>query len=120
MAGHNDGDSVAAYRAAYGLRRHARQSLFGGDLLCNFAVCHRPAVWNGAEDFPYLILKVCACEVQRHGKIRLFPRKVNIKPLFYFFKNGEFPFLVLLVQIKGKIFLPLEPEAGQANLVGGQ
>ena len=39
----------------------------------------------------------------------LFPRKVNVKPLFYLLKKGNFFFLMLFVQIKGKIFLPLEP-----------
>ena len=30
-----------------------------------------------------------------------------------------FSALLILVQIKGKIFLPLKPETGQANLIGG-
>lgn len=58
--------------------------------------------------------------MKRYSKVRLFSRKINIQPLFYFFKNGNFFFLMLLVQIKGKIFLSLKPGTGQANLIGSQ
>ena len=61
------------------------------------------AVWNGTKDFPYFILKVCSCKMKRYSKVRLFPRKVNIKPLFYFFKKGNFFFLMFFVQIKRKM-----------------
>ena len=95
--------------AAYCLSRHMGKATPLGNLPGDLSVGGGFSIRNGKENFPYLFLKICADQMQRRKKIRLFSGKVKIKPCFCLIKYRQISLFLLFFQASGKIFLSMEP-----------
>ena len=58
--------------------------------------------------------------MERRGKVRLLPAEINIQPASGLGEHSGLLLLMHRIQGAGKVFLPLEPETGQADVVSGQ
>ena len=107
-------------RAAHRLRGHPGKSLLFGKLTGDFAVgCGLP-VRNLQKNFPHRPPERRADGMQRRREIWRFAGEIDIQPALGLRENGGFLFNAYVGQIPGKVFLSVEPQPGQPDLIRGQ
>lgn len=58
-----------------------------------------------------------ADEMEGRRGLRLFSRKVQVQPASSFSQRGRFFCLYFCRESGGKVFLPLEPKAGESHVI---
>lgn len=88
-----------------------------GKSLRNVSVGRRFSVGDLGEDLPYGKAKRSADEMEGRRGFRLFSRKVQGQPAPSFSQCGRFFCLYFCRESGGKVFLPLEPKAGESHVI---
>ena len=120
VAGNDDRDHIVSDSPAHSLRRHPGKAALCGKLPCQCTIGCGLAAGDAAQQRPHLLLKGRASGMERRGKVRLLPTEINIQPASGLGEHGGLLLLMHHIQGAGKVLLPLEPEAGQADVISGQ
>lgn len=120
VAGNDDRDHIVTDSPAHSLRRHPGKAALCSQLLCQCPIGRGLAAGDAAQQRPHLLLKGRASRMERRGKVRLLPAEINIQPASGLGEHSGLLLLMHRIQSAGKVLLPLEPEAGQADVVSGQ
>lgn len=88
-----------------------------GKSLRDVSVGHRFSVGDLGENLPYGKAKRSADEMEGRRGLRLFSRKVQVQPALSFSQRGRFFCLYFCRESGGKVFLPLEPKAGESYVI---
>ena len=108
------------YSAADRLRGHFCYPLLVGKLPRDLTVGHGLPIGDLQKDLPHRLPEGGADRMQRGHKIRLPTGKINVEPTLGFFQDRRFSLNMLVGQVVGKVFLSVEPKAGQPDLVSRQ
>ena len=117
MAGNDEGNLVVPHGAAHGLSRHTLKAFLGRQPPRQRAVGGRLAVGNLQQQPPDSLPEGRADGVQRRRKIRLMAAEIAVQPAAGFGQYGRVLLGRFTGQHGGKVFLTLEPESGQAQIV---
>ena len=86
----------------------------------NFAVGPGFPIGDFQQKIPHILPELGTRRVQGRQKIRFFPEKINIQPVFCLGQYGRFRLPAFLRKALGEIFLPFKPKPRQASLIGGK
>ena len=120
VAGNDDRDHIVSDSPAHSLRRHPGKAALCGQLPCQCTIGRGLAAGDAAQQRPHLLLKGRASGMKRRGEVRLLPSEINIQPPSGLGEHSGLLLLMYCIQGTGKVLLPLEPEAGQADVISGQ
>ena len=117
VAGDDEGDGISSDGASDRLRGHLGKAALFGEALCDGAVGRGRSVGDFKENLPYGHAERSADGMKRRGKIRLVPCKIDVQPAPAFSQRGRFFCLYFCRESGGKVFLPLEPKAGDSHVI---
>lgn len=118
MAGNENAHGIVPDGAAYGLGRHARAPLAASQLAGQSSVGGSRTVRNAPQQRPYGQPKRGALQMQRRCRPRIVTGEITIEPSDGTFENGSLSHRGTLGERCGEILLALEPDSGQAELIG--
>ena len=120
VAGNDDRDHIVSDSPAHSLRRHPGKAALCSQLPCQCTIGRGLAAGDAAQQRPHLLLKGRASGMERRSKVRLLPTEINIQPASGLGEHSGLLLLMHCIQGAGKVLLPLEPKAGQADVISGQ
>ena len=109
MARNQNGDFIVSHSLTYSLGRHLLFAILFRDLFCDLPVGHGLSIGNCTENSHTSFWKFVPVKWNGTVKSGSFPEKYRSSHCFVRFSTGSSFFLIHLIKIEGKIFLPFKP-----------